>query len=145
MRLVTVLSAFPLLAMLAAASVPSRAASLPVADPPVWSAVVAPVPPAPPPKGNALDAVRGWLTADDPVAFLEAMRYALDEVADGDTYVWHRKDGPLWGKVKPTASFLDDKGAVCRHVQLMLALADVRRDVDAVACRSASRQWVVSG
>jgi surface antigen len=85
------------------------------------------------------------LTADDPVALLEAMRYALDEVADGATYVWHRVDGPLQGAVRPIASFRDDTGAVCRRLSVTLSFENISRWTDAVACRAAGGRWVVGG
>jgi len=85
------------------------------------------------------------LTPDDPVALLEAMRYALDEVADGATYVWRRVDAPLQGAVRPVASFLDDSGAVCRRISVTLTFEGASRWTDAVACREKSGRWVISG
>ncbi len=85
------------------------------------------------------------LTSDDPVAVLEAMRYTLDEVADGATYVWHRVGAPLQGAVRPVASFRDDSGAVCRRLSVTLSFAGASRWTDAVACRDEGGRWVIGG
>jgi surface antigen len=108
-----------------------------------WQAEVAAEIPADP----ALDAeaLRATLTPDDPVALLEALRVALDEVADGATYVWHRVDAPLQGAIRPTASFRDDSGAICRRLSVTLTLGATSRWTDAVACREDSGRWSISG
>lgn len=85
------------------------------------------------------------LTADDPVALLEALRYALDEVADGATYVWHRVDAPLKGAIRPVASFRNDDGAVCRRLSVTLTFQDASRWTDAIACRDDGGRWVIGG
>lgn len=94
---------------------------------------------------NASGPLSAKLTPDDPVAVLEAMRYALDEVADGATYVWHRVGAPLEGAVRPVASFRDDSGAVCRRLSVTLTLAGASRWTDAVACRDEGGRWVIGG
>jgi surface antigen len=85
------------------------------------------------------------LTDDDPVALLEAMRYALDEVADGATYLWHRVDAPLKGAVRPIASFRNESGAVCRRLSVTLTFEAATRWTDAVACREDGGRWVIGG
>lgn len=100
---------------------------------------------ADPPTASAFEALRSKLGPDDPVAVLEAVGYALDQVGDGATYVWHRMDGPLQGAVKPTASFRDETGAVCRRLGVTLTLGDVSRWANVVACRDAGGQWVIGG
>ena len=82
---------------------------------------------------------------DDPVAVLEAVDYALKEVADGATYVWHRTDGPLQGAVRPYASYRDDTGAVCRRLSVTLTLGATTRWTDATACREPAGRWVIGG
>ena len=88
--------------------------------------------------------MRAALGADDHTAILQAVAYTLDEVGDGATYVWHRKDGPLNGSVQPTASFVDGSGKVCRHIVLMLAIADFSRQTEGIACRGDGRRWSLS-
>ncbi|HHK73600.1 MAG TPA: hypothetical protein ENJ57_00395, partial [Rhizobiales bacterium] len=57
---------------------------------------------------------RPRLDLSDEVATLRAIQLALNEVADGSSYVWHRAHGHLSGIIKPTMSFRDAKGNVCR-------------------------------
>ncbi len=94
---------------------------------------------------DGAEPLRAKLTADDPVALLEAMRYALDEVADGATYVWHRVGAPLQGAVRPVASFRDDNGAVCRRLSVTLTFEGASRWTDAVACREDGGRWIIGG
>jgi surface antigen len=105
-----------------------------------WQAEVAA---APDPGGTG--PLSAKLTDDDPVALLEAVRYALDEVADGATYVWHRVDAPLKGAVRPVASYRDDSGAVCRKLSVTLTFEATSRWIGAVACRELSGRWVIGG
>ena len=100
---------------------------------------------ADPPTGSVFDVLASKLGPDDPVAVLEAVGYALDQVGDGATYVWHRMDGPLQGAVKPTESFRDESGEVCRRLGITLTLGDVSRWANVVACRDAGGQWVIGG
>lgn len=94
---------------------------------------------------NDFQALRTRLDGNDRVAALEALQVALDEVGDGSTYVWRRKEGLLGGMVKPTASFRDAKGAVCRHLILKLTLGDASRQVEGIACRDADDRWRIDG
>lgn len=97
--------------------------------------------PAPP----GLAALRARLTPDDPVAVLQAVGYALDEVADGSTYIWHRTDGALKGAVHPKLSFHDATGAICRRLNVTLTLGEVTRWADVIACRDGDGRWVLGG
>ena len=92
-----------------------------------------------------LGRLRAQLTNDDPQAVLEAIRFTLDEVGDGATYVWHRMQGPLWGTVRPTMTFRDAKGEVCRHIVLALSLETYSKRIEGVACRDAGRRWRLEG
>ena len=94
---------------------------------------------------DASEPMSAKLTPDDPVALLEAMRYALDEVADGATYVWRRVDAPLQGAVRPAASFRNADGAVCRRLSVTLTFQGASRWTDAVACRDGDGRWIVGG
>ena len=94
---------------------------------------------------NSFDALRAKLAPDDPVAVLQAVGFALNEVGDGATYVWHRMDGPLMGNVRLAGTFHDSSGAVCRRMTLTIILGDVARPVDLTACRDAGGQWELGG
>ncbi len=83
-------------------------------------------------------------TADQRAA-LEAINYALMEVADGSTFVWRRHTGILRGVVRPTSSFRDDEGRVCRHIVLALSLGEFRKKVEGIACRTETGVWSLSG
>ena len=110
-----------------------------------WTATVTGSAPAT--KAVAADAraIRSALTLDDQAAALEAVQFALDQVGDGATYVWHRKEGDLHGSVHPTASFLDAKGKVCRHIVMTLTVADFTKGVEGIACRDDARRWALEG
>jgi surface antigen len=94
---------------------------------------------------KSLAELRDQLTADDPVAVLEAVRYALDEVSDGASYVWHRRQGPLWGIVRPVASHRNQQGQVCRRVVLAISLDEFTRQTEALACRMPDKRWQIEG
>jgi surface antigen len=81
----------------------------------------------------------------DELAALEAVRYALSEVGDGATYVWHREGGQLSGLFRPTQSFFDADGRVCRHLIMTLAGAGRSSTVEGIACRLPSGQWQLDG
>jgi hypothetical protein len=85
--------------------------------------------------------IRTWLDESDEIAALEAIRVALSEVGDGATYVWHRTNGRLSGTVKPTASFKDVAGRVCRHIVLVLASGTHNGKVEGIACRLPDGRW----
>ncbi|MEQ1717832.1 MAG: hypothetical protein ABL907_17955 [Hyphomicrobium sp.] len=88
--------------------------------------------------GTALD-------ENDEIAALESVQLALSQVADGSSYVWHRSHGRLSGIVRPTASFKDHKGQVCRHVVVVLNSLDTTRKTEAIACRLVSGVWELDG
>jgi surface antigen len=89
------------------------------------------------------DALSVKLDLDDRVAALQAIQYALEEVGDGATYLWHRKKGELHGFVKPVASYLDDQGRVCRTMKLALTVGEFSREVEGIACRADDKRWVL--
>ena len=94
---------------------------------------------------QSFEALRAKLAPDDPVAVLEAVGYALNEVADGATYVWHRTDGPLMGNVRMAAAYRSEAGAICRRMTLTLILGDTVRPASLSACRDSGGEWVVGG
>jgi hypothetical protein len=85
------------------------------------------------------------LDLTDELATLEAVHLALTEVGDGSSYVWHRRDGWLSGIVKPTASFKDARGRVCRHIELSLAAGEHKGRTEGVACRLEDGRWALEG
>ena len=85
------------------------------------------------------------LDESDEIAALESLQYALTEVADGSSYVWHRSHGRLSGLIKPTASYKSDKGGVCRHIVVVLSSSDTSKKTETAACRLASGVWQLEG
>lgn len=83
--------------------------------------------------------------AHDQIAALESVQFALSQVADGSSYVWHRSHGRLSGIVKPTASFKDHRGQVCRHVVVILNGLEETKKTEAIACRLTSGVWELDG
>ncbi len=81
----------------------------------------------------------------DRIAALETVQYALSEVGDGSSYVWHRGHGKLSGIIRPTASFKDATGKVCRHVMVMLTSGKRTKKTEAIACRLKSGIWQLDG
>ncbi|MGO4686244.1 hypothetical protein [Hyphomicrobium sp. 2TAF46] len=99
------------------------------------------------PKPNALSettkftTVKTALDRDDEYAALESVQFALTEVADGSSYVWHRAHGRLSGVVKPVSSFKDTRGSVCRHAVVTLSGVDTTKETEIVACRLPTGIW----
>lgn len=85
------------------------------------------------------------LDENDQVAALESLQFALTEVGDGSTYVWHRSHGRLSGLVKPTSSFKDAQGQVCRHILIVLNGTEATRKTETVACRLPTGVWQLDG
>jgi surface antigen len=77
----------------------------------------------------------------DRFAALEAIQLALSEVSDGSTYVWHANSGRLSGSVRPTESFKDSSGRICRRIVVALSTASFSRETDGLACRLESGTW----
>jgi surface antigen len=85
------------------------------------------------------------LDENDQIAALESVQLALSQVADGSSYVWHRSHGRLSGIVRPTASFKDHKGQVCRHLVVVLNSFDETSKTEAIACRLNTGVWELDG
>jgi hypothetical protein len=88
---------------------------------------------------------RDQLTSRDEIAAMAAIQTGLSTAADGATFVWHRRNGRLSAIVRPTATFRDVKGRVCRHLRLLLNSGDYSRSTEGVACRLANRTWSLEG
>lgn len=89
--------------------------------------------------------VRPALDNGDEIATLEAVQLALSEVGDGSSYVWHRRNGRLSGVVRPTTSFKDGSGKICRHIVIALSTDGYSRSTEGIACRLASGVWQLEG
>ena len=85
------------------------------------------------------------LDASDERAVLESVQLALTQVADGSSFVWHRSHGRLSGIVRPTASFKDHRGHICRHILVVLNSTDETKKTEAIACRLAAGGWELDG
>lgn len=75
------------------------------------------------------------LDDNDEIAAMEALRIALSEVADGSTFVWHRRNGRISGIFQPTTSFKDAAGKICRHLKITLTSGSISRAKEGIACR----------
>lgn len=85
------------------------------------------------------------LDETDEIAALESVQFALSEVADGSSYVWHRSNGRLSGIVKPTSSFKDQSGSICRNILVVLNSADLTKKTEVIACRLTTGVWQLDG
>jgi surface antigen len=85
------------------------------------------------------------LDEGDEIAALEAIRLALTQVGDGGTFVWRRANGRISGIVKPTSSFKNADGKVCRHIVIVLAAGSRTGKIEGVACRLDSGRWQLDG
>lgn len=89
--------------------------------------------------------VQRQLNESDRTAALESVHFALMELGDGSSYVWHRGNGKLSGVIQPTASFVDKKGNVCRHIVVLLSAGQRSKKTEAVACRQGDGIWRFDG
>lgn len=85
------------------------------------------------------------LDISDRIATLIAVATALDEVADGATYVWYRRTGRLSGLFKPIRSYTDDSGRICRVIQLTLTAGHMTQSRVGRACHNRDRGWSLGG
>lgn len=88
---------------------------------------------------------RRLLGPADEIAALEAVQIALSEVGDGASYIWHRDHGRLSGVVRPTSSFMDGAGQICRHLHVLLTSGEHVRRAEGVACRDRQGVWSLEG
>jgi surface antigen len=83
------------------------------------------------------------LNESDEVAALESVQFALTEIADGSSYIWHRNHGRMSGIVKPVSSFKDASGSVCRYAVVVLSSFDITKRTEFVACRLPTGVWQI--
>lgn len=105
-------------------------------------------PPKPQSKSLSFDQImllRSRLNDGDRIAALRALHYALQEVADGTTFVWRRHKSPLKGFVRPTAAFRNADGLVCRHIVYGLSVASYVKRIEGIACRGRDGIWSILG
>lgn len=81
----------------------------------------------------------------DEIAALESIQVGLTRMDDGAPFVWKRANGHLSGIVRPTSSFRNAKGDLCRHVVVLLTTGFKTRTAEGIACRAADRRWVLEG
>jgi surface antigen len=88
---------------------------------------------------------RSLLDESDEIAALESIQVGLSRMDDGAPFVWKRANGRLSGIVRPTSSFRNAEGALCRHVVVLLTTGYKTRTAEGIACRSPNRRWVLEG
>ena len=88
--------------------------------------------------------LRTLLTEHDQIATLQAVHFALSEVPDGASYVWHRSHGRLSGVVQITQSLKGGPTGLCRAFTVTLTSGDESRRLATAACRLADRSWQLS-
>lgn len=86
---------------------------------------------------------RQWLNNDDRLATLHAVHIALTSVSDGGGYVWQRGHGKLSAIIRPTVSFKDRNGSVCRHIIISLNSKSYSDHKEGIACRDKSGVWTL--
>lgn len=77
-------------------------------------------------------------------ATLESIQYALSNVGDGGTYVWHGGKR-LSGVVQPARSFRNAQGQVCRYLFVLVSKGTITAKTEGVACRLADGRWNLEG
>lgn len=85
------------------------------------------------------------LDESDEIAALESIQMGLSGMVDGEPFVWRRANGRLSGIVRPTVSFRNKQGTICRHVVVLLTTGFKTRTAEGIACRSQNRRWVLEG
>lgn len=85
------------------------------------------------------------LDETDEIAALESVQFALTEVADGATYVWHRSNGRISGFVKPVSSYKSSGGSVCRTATIIFHSGETTKKTEAKACRLPTGVWQIEG
>lgn len=85
------------------------------------------------------------LTESDEIAALESVQMGLTRMHDGEPFVWRHANGKLSGIVRPTASFRNAEGRLCRHVIVLLTTGYKTSTTEGIACRLPDRRWALEG
>lgn len=85
------------------------------------------------------------LTERHEIAALESIQMGLTRMDDGSPFVWRHASGNLSGIVRPTASFRNAEGRLCRHVVVLLTTGYKTSTAEGIACRLPNRRWVLEG
>lgn len=91
------------------------------------------------------DMSRRRLDERDEIAALESIQMGLSRMDDGTPFVWRHANGHLSGIVRPTVSFRNAAGHLCRHVVVLLTTGYKTRTAEGIACRMPNRRWVLEG
>lgn len=94
---------------------------------------------------NTFAELKAGLDQTDRLAVLEAIHVGLSDAPDGATYMWRRHNGKIAGSVRPTMSFRDIEGKVCRYLVFQLLLGEHMRQVEGIACRQDDKSWLLEG
>lgn len=94
---------------------------------------------------HSLAELKADLDHGDRMAVLEAIHVGLSDAPDGATYMWRRHNGKIAGSVRPTASFIDPKGKVCRFLVFQLLLGEHLRQIEGIGCRQDDKSWSLEG
>ena len=89
--------------------------------------------------------MKAVLEQADEIAVLDAVQIALTQAGDGASYVWRRGQGRISGAIRPTSTFRDASGHVCRHIEMMLTSGTYTRRTEGIACRKADGVWDLEG
>ena len=100
---------------------------------------------AQPMPSASLAQLKSELDQIDRLAVLEAIHVGLTDAPDGSTYMWRRHNGKIAGSVRPTSSFRDTYGKVCRYLVFQLLLGEHLRQIEGIACRQDDRSWLLEG
>jgi surface antigen len=101
--------------------------------------------PSQPLQSATLSELKSELDQIDRLAVLEAIHVGLTDAPDGSTYMWRRHNGKIAGSVRPTNSFRDSHGKVCRFLVFQLLLGEHMRQIEGIACRQDDRSWLLEG
>ena len=127
------------------------AASILMLDSPAFGAETAPAGTPPcsysgkPARPSFAELTDRRLDEADEIAALESVQVGLSRMDDGEPFVWRRSNGKLSGIVRPTVSFRNAKGDLCRHVVVLLTTGFKTSTREGIACRATNRRWVLEG
>jgi len=97
------------------------------------------------PLAESLAELRSRLDPSDRRMATRALDLALTEIADGSTLVWKRPASDLVGRISPVSAFRDDQGRICRRIVYSLALGNLERRAEGIACRQEDGSWSLDG